>query len=174
MKRSLNKFILLFLVSIGLNLSAVNASLAEDNKTLTLKAFTILNFVNYISIVKQNSEICVIDDNNVFQVLNKINEARKGKSKVNTIKEIEQSQAASCALVFTSKDNSQDLARLVNIVGNKKIITVSDKSGFIVLGGIIELFEDEGRIKFAINLKKANLNKISMDSRLIEAADRVE
>jgi hypothetical protein len=174
LKLSLNKFLLLLFVSFSLNLSIASPSNAEDSKILTLKAFTLLNFVNYISVVKDSSEICVIDDEDVFQILNKINESRKGKSKVNTIKEIEQSQAASCALVFTSKDNSQDLARLVNIVGNKKIVTVSDKSGFIVLGGIIELFEDEGRIKFAINLKKANLNKISMDSRLIEAADRVE
>lgn len=171
MKQIFRKYIFIILVSIILNLPIFNAAAAQDNKIPTLKAITILNFANYIQVIKDNPQICIVDDNKIYSLVSKINESRKGKSKINLISNTSNINASQCSFVFISARNKGSLSSLIN---NKKIVTASDRSGFIDSGGLIELFEDEGRIKFAVNLKKAKLDKIQIDSRLIEAADRIE
>jgi hypothetical protein len=168
------KYILIFLFAITINATSAYSAYADNDRTTTLKAVTLLNFANYVEPIKQNPVICVIGDDSFFNSLTKVNEIRKGRGKKISLKNIQPSEALGCSLVYISSKKQNNFANLIKTIGSKKIVTASDASGFIGNGGIFELFEDEGRVKFALNLKKTNLNKIIIDSRLIEAADRLE
>ena len=64
------------------------------------------------------------------------------------------------------------ITELLSATSGKPIITVSDSTGFATKGGIIELFEDAGKLKFALNMKKAAALKLKVNSKLVEIADK--
>ena len=50
------------------------------------------------------------------------------------------------------------------------VLTVSDGKGFSQSGGIIELYIDDGRIRFAINVDAADHAGVHLSSRLLGLA----
>ena len=50
------------------------------------------------------------------------------------------------------------------------VLTVSDGKGFSLAGGIIELYVEGGRMRFAINLDAADRSGLRLSSRLLGLA----
>ena len=51
---------------------------------------------------------------------------------------------------------------------------MSDTDNFVSNnGGIIEIYEKSGRLRYSINLKKAKSQDIVINSKLIETADKI-
>ena len=58
------------------------------------------------------------------------------------------------------------------LIGIRKqpVLTVSDGNGFAAAGGIIELYVDKGRMRFAINLDAVEQSGLNLSSRLLGLA----
>jgi hypothetical protein len=50
------------------------------------------------------------------------------------------------------------------------VLTVSDARGFAQAGGMIELYEDNGRMRFAINIDTLQKSGVKLSSRLLDLA----
>ena len=50
------------------------------------------------------------------------------------------------------------------------VLTVSDGKGFASAGGIIELYVEDGRMRFAINVDAAERTRLRISSRLLGLA----
>jgi hypothetical protein len=50
------------------------------------------------------------------------------------------------------------------------VLTVSDRKGFAESGGIIELYVDGGRVRFAINVDAVERSGLRLSSRLLGLA----
>jgi hypothetical protein len=50
------------------------------------------------------------------------------------------------------------------------VLTVSDGKGFSLAGGIIELYVERGRTRFAINIDAAERSALRLSSRLLGLA----
>ena len=54
--------------------------------------------------------------------------------------------------------------------GMETLLTVSDEPGFARSGGLIELFQENGRMRFAINVDTARRSGVRLSSRLLDLA----
>jgi hypothetical protein len=66
-----------------------------------------------------------------------------------------------------------DRKRALDIVGNLEdelVLTVSDAAGFARTGGMVELFIEEGRMRFAVNVDALERAHVRLSSRVLALA----
>jgi hypothetical protein len=71
-------------------------------------------------------------------------------------------QARACQILFIT-------AILLGLKGSN-VLTVGDAPGFAILGGVINFVLDDGRVRFEINLKAAELAHLKISARLLTVA----
>lgn len=81
--------------------------------------------------------------------------------------------AAHCRILFVSSSESKRLKPLLTAVKRPNLLTVSDIPGFVQQGGMIELVNEEGRIRFAVNLAAVNDAGLTVSSELLKVAVKV-
>ena len=73
-----------------------------------------------------------------------------------------------CHLLFVP---GADARQMLGKIGREaSILTVSDASGFAASGGMIELFQESGRMRFAVNVDTARRSGVQLSSRLLDLA----
>lgn len=75
-----------------------------------------------------------------------------------------------CQLLFIAEAEAQRSAGGLSGIKTLPVLTISDGKGFIEAGGIIELYVESGRMRFAINAKAAELTRLRLSSRLLGLA----
>jgi hypothetical protein len=123
-------------------------------------------FLNYVKLSKPATTICVADG---ADMVDKITQANKKYS----VRALASESVGDCSLVYIGKSAAGKIPAIVASAGKQSILTVSDSKGASSRGVIIELYEDAGKLKFAINLKKAEASNIKINSKLISLADSV-
>ena len=75
-----------------------------------------------------------------------------------------------CHLLFITDAETRRLAGGLDGIKALPVLTVSDGMGFSLTGGIIELYVEGGRMRFAINLDAADRAGLRLSSRLLGLA----
>lgn len=83
------------------------------------------------------------------------------------------SEIEGCDVLFVSKSEDDEVARIVESTSGQPVLTVSDIPDFASSGGIIGYVKQGNVIRFEINLKAAQTAGLSINSRLLELASRV-
>jgi hypothetical protein len=63
---------------------------------------------------------------------------------------------------------------LIDTLKGAPVLAVSEFGPFTAMGGTTNLFVEDGRIKFAVNLEAANRAKLRISSRLLSLAKLVK
>jgi len=63
---------------------------------------------------------------------------------------------------------------LVSEMGRSAMLTISDQADFVHHGGIVELFTEDNRLRFNINLDNARNAGLKVSSNLLQLASHVE
>ena len=82
----------------------------------------------------------------------------------------EAAQWRGCHLVFISDGEMRRAAAGLEGLKTLPVLTVSDGKGFSQAGGIIELYVEGGRMRFAINVDAAERSGLHLSSRLLGLA----
>jgi hypothetical protein len=75
-----------------------------------------------------------------------------------------------CHLLFVAEPETRRFAGALSELKTLPVLTVSDVRNFSQAGGIIELYVDGGRMRFAINLDAAERSRLNLSSRLLGLA----
>jgi len=75
-----------------------------------------------------------------------------------------------CHLLFIADAEARRSAGGLDEIKRLPVLTVSDNKGFALAGGIIELYVEAGRMRFAINLDAADRAGLRVSSRLLGLA----
>ncbi|MFI5177566.1 MAG: YfiR family protein [Vicinamibacterales bacterium] len=75
-----------------------------------------------------------------------------------------------CQVLFIGGADKPRIAKLVEDAGALPILTVSDADRFAEAGGMIELYLDNGRMRFAINIDAVQRSRVRLSSRLLGLA----
>jgi uncharacterized protein DUF4154 len=75
-----------------------------------------------------------------------------------------------CNLLFIADAETGRAAGGLGGIKMLPVLTVSDGKGFSAAGGIIELFVEGGRMRFAVNVDAAELSGLHLSSRLLGLA----
>ncbi|HEU4687838.1 MAG TPA: YfiR family protein, partial [Vicinamibacterales bacterium] len=75
-----------------------------------------------------------------------------------------------CHLVYLGVTDRERATSILGEVQGAAVLTVSNGPDFVRLGGIVGLFVDEGRMRFAINPEAAQRAGLRLSSRLLQLA----
>jgi len=75
-----------------------------------------------------------------------------------------------CHLLVTSGIDRRYLAGILDQARKRPILTVSDLPDFARSGGIIGLVEQQGKVRFEINVKAAQQSRVKISSQLLKLA----
>jgi hypothetical protein len=75
-----------------------------------------------------------------------------------------------CQVLFLSERDPRRLAAILETTSQAPVLTVSDVEGSASQGAMIELFEQDGRLRFAINIDSVERSRIEVSSRLLGLA----
>lgn len=157
------------------------AAFAQDEDYLSrFKAISLHKFLNYVRFKDKNNTttMCIMNDEKVYKAAKLINKSRKGGKKADEILHYENANTDldNCDLLYLSASNIKDAIRAMGMISSSQntIITVSDMSDFVRNnGGMIEIFNDKGYIKYGINVRRSDNEDFEFSSKLVESADKV-
>ncbi|MFP4348909.1 MAG: YfiR family protein [Thermodesulfobacteriota bacterium] len=79
-----------------------------------------------------------------------------------------------CHILYIATEDSDAIRRGLALARDHSILTVGETAGFIRLGGIINFFEREQRLRFAVNLEAAEAADLKFSSQLLMSAEIVQ
>ena len=78
-----------------------------------------------------------------------------------------------CKLLYIAGSEHGHFVRLVEQVGLRPVLTISQIRGFADMGGMIQLYRDKDRIRFKINLAAVSASGLQLSARLLDLAELV-
>jgi hypothetical protein len=76
-------------------------------------------------------------------------------------------EVAGCHLLYVSPSEAPRLAQLLKAVADKPILTVGDTPGFAEQGVLVNLYEEQGLMKFEINLAAVKRTGLLLSSQML-------
>lgn len=115
--------------------------------------------------------LCVLDDSAVEGALSELvgNSTINGRT-VTISRNASGARLRACHLLYVGEANSARAAAILEELLGAPVLTVSNGDDFIRLGGIVGLFVEEGRMRFAINPDAAHRAGVRLSSRLLQLA----
>jgi len=143
-----------------------------------IKAAFVYNFLKFIKLKNEVHKnfiiLCVYCPEDIRSSFKKL-DGKKIESKIIKVEFYKNinNNIPNCDVLFLHHDilNNKQLDFLKK--NNKNILSISDQKDFIKHGGIIELFTQNNKIRFKINLISAKKAKIKISSRLLELAKEI-
>jgi len=141
-----------------------------------VKAAFLLNFARFVSWPDGNEHVasfplCIVGTDPFGEALAGIETKSVDDKKValrfpaSNSRELQQ-----CQIVFVSKSEEANVARILKMLAGKPVVTVSDIAGFADAGGTFEFKDQRGRLSFIINNTQAKTNGLSISSSLLNLA----
>jgi len=114
--------------------------------------------------------ICVVGDDQIAASVSRITQ---GKSIVGHALEIRRSADSTtwtaCNLIFIAAAETRQMGNAIGAIKELPILTVSDRAGFSQ-AGIVELYVEAERMRFAINLDAVERSGLRISSRVLMLA----
>ncbi|MBN1782400.1 YfiR family protein [bacterium] len=82
-------------------------------------------------------------------------------------------QVSDCHVVFISDSENQKLRSILNVLNSKNILTVSEMDQFAQHGGMIQMYMENKRIRFAVNIDAVENAELKLSSKILNLADIV-
>jgi hypothetical protein len=145
-----------------------------------IKAAFLYNFAKFIdwpaeSFASESAPftICILGDNPFGKGFDPIR-SKTVKNRPVAVREIDDAASAGgCQVVFISASEQPGLRAVLEMLGHRSVLTVSDMKGFAQAGGMISFVTEDDKVRFEINLRAANPAKLKISSQLLKLARRV-
>jgi YfiR/HmsC-like len=140
-----------------------------------LKAAFVVNFTKFAdwSSLAPDSPIvmCVVGDEPVAAALAAITRGQQiGGHPIQLLRLPAPPPPAPCHVLWVPATAVPAAGEMLRTVRDRLVLTVSDAARFALSTGIIELYVDNGRMRFAINVTAAQRSHLKLSSRLLGLA----
>ena len=75
-----------------------------------------------------------------------------------------------CHLMFLSSSERDRLTKILDVLAGSSVLTVGDTDQFALLGGMINLYVEESKVRFEINPHAAERSGLKISSKLLKLA----
>lgn len=173
-------------VCLALCLVTGQASRAEsdafDSIESRVKAAYLYKFGSYVDWPQQAFpaaqaplQIGVLDDVALADELARMVQGRSVAGRPLQIRKLKSGDSlAGLNVLFVSKSHNGRLADILSAAKALPILTVTEADNALSLGGIINFVPVEGRLRFEVSSRTAQLSHLSISARLLAAAYKVE
>ncbi len=115
--------------------------------------------------------VCVLGDDPFGRLLDDVASDAVMKDKPVAIRRISRvEESGSCHTLFIGASEDARLGRILDALGERPVLTVSDAPGFARRGGMIGFFLDDNRVRFTVNLAATQEAGLRMNSELLRVA----
>ena len=165
-------------LAIALAVATAGRAIAEDapSRLDQLMAGYVLNFTNFVewpeSAHSEELLICVAGNTGLYSALRSGAENAPMRSRHVTVRAVSDAPSASGCHVLYIEPTSP--LRVAQLGASAPMLTVSAGKGFARSGGTIELFTQQNRLRFIINLENARRAGLRISSSLLQLAASVE
>ncbi|WP_062149931.1 YfiR family protein [Beggiatoa leptomitoformis] len=167
--------ILLLCLSYTNMLYAGDLSLSESQ----LKAMYLFRYSSFIewtteALTTNTFKICVFGENPFGKSLDLAvaNETVNGLP-IEALYINQQKNILGCHILFIAKSESAELDSILTLIQHSPILTVSDIKDFIHLGGMIEFYIRDNKVRFFINPDLSKGVGLRIDANLLRVGDIV-
>jgi hypothetical protein len=175
-RRCWKALLILFLVSL------VSEAQAQAQPTeYEVKAAFIYNFAKFVewpansfNSAADPLQICVLGNNRLRTDLQNIVAEKRIGSRPLNVRRVELFDIKGCHVLFVGLGETYRVHQALQEAQGGSILTVSDISGFLDLGGMISFTFDQNRIRFEVNLKAAQAAQLQLSSKLLSLAKSVQ
>ena len=148
---------------------------AQDRPTHEIHAAMLFNFIKYVQWPNEGDGgdfvVGVIGDDNVFNTLNQWYNGKQKGSKKYVIKKLSSAnESSSCQVVYVGKAKSKDFDDVMNNIGGKSILTITDGNGLGQKGSCINFKVIDGKLKFEMNQATMTSSNLKVSSQLSSMA----
>jgi uncharacterized protein DUF4154 len=151
----------------------VSAQGVEEPK---LKAAFLYNFVKFATwpddLLPAGAPIvlCAADDG-IATLLESEVAGRSVDSHALVVKRVKlNASARGCAMLYVGRLDQRRAKELFTVLDGTSVLTVGDAEDFATAGGMIGLFVDGGRMKFAINIGAVERTQLRLSAQLLSLA----
>lgn len=118
---------------------------------------------------------CVAGDAAVAQVLDQTVARRRIAGHPMNVRQVSlDSPLRSCHLVYAAHIDAQVAPQVIEAVKGSTVMTVSDLDRFAELGGTAQLYIEDSRMRFAINVDSAQRSRLHLSAQLLSLAKIVK
>lgn len=159
---------MLLLVRVGLGAQAITQP--------ALRAAFIYNFAKFTEWPSDSPPagpltLCVLDDNAVEGALSELVGSSTINGRAVTIsRNATGARLRACHLLYVGETTSDRAATILEELLGAPVLTVSTGDDFVRLGGIVGLFVEDGRMRFAVNPTAAERAGVRLSSKLLQLA----
>ena len=153
---------------------------AQDVTESSLKAAFIYNFAKFtewpqdILPATATFSACVLGDSQIRDALERTVKGRQLSGRDISVSQVQlQGKLRSCHLLYVSSVTPAQVAEIVAAVRGAPVLTISDGDDFARQGGIAQMFVENGKMRFDLNLDIAKLSGLQISSKLLVLAAHI-
>jgi hypothetical protein len=169
----------LILAACWLFACAMSIALAGDNvedvnllKTAFIYKFTLFTHwpENVLNEKSAPIQLCIVGEDDLVETLGQLR-GKPIKGHPVSIQAIKETQVPkNCHILYIAASERKNLPNLIKASSNQPVLTVSELPRFANTGGIFELYRENGRIRFIINLGAARKAGLEISPSLLNLA----
>jgi hypothetical protein len=119
--------------------------------------------------------ICVLGENSFRNSLEEVIKGKVLDGRTFVVRPVSQHQLpCPCHILFVNASERKSFRSMVGDLKLAGVLTVGETPGFDAEGGIINFKLESGRIRFEINVKAAEQEKLHISSKLLSLAEIVQ
>jgi hypothetical protein len=151
----------------------VSAVVGAQVDTTDVKAAYVYNFAKFAEWPEfaPNDPIilCVLDDPQLAMALSVMTRGQHIGAHRLEVRTVGSVDGQACHILYVST-RAGELAPIFQVLRGTPTLTVGDTQGFAASGGMIELFADGDRMRFAVNVAAVQRSALKLSSRLLGLA----
>jgi hypothetical protein len=118
--------------------------------------------------------LCVIDDNAVDDALSQLVRGSVISGRPVAVQRGRHDRLRACHLAYFGGTDADRAIAMLDEIKGAPVLTVSDGEQFARMGGVIGLFLEDGKMRFAVNADAAQRGGVRLSSRLLTLAKLVK
>lgn len=147
----------------------------ERATDVVLKAAFLYNFAKFAEWpalgTGQTITVCIVGDDGLAAAFDKAAQGKPiGGHAVAMTQPIDTSTWKACHVLFIGDTEARRFADELSVIRTAPVLTVSDAPGFARRSGLVELYVEDGRMRFAINVDALERSRLQLSSRLLSLA----
>lgn len=167
---------------LALSVFLVSVGKTADVKEYEIKAAFIYNFAKFVEWPEDAFGradapliIGIVGKDPFGKMIDHAVEGRRANGRTVEIKRVNWgAEVKLCHILFVSSSESGKMGQLSELVKNAPVLTIGETPGFASRGGIINFTEEEGKVRFEINVDAAKRARLTISSKLLSLAKVVK
>lgn len=146
---------------------------ADPAPEYKLKAAFIYNFILLTEWPKTDNDslrLCIVGKSDIDDAINDIDGTEANKRFIKIVHLQSFSNIDACEVLYLGDTYPADIKNILNKLGSSPVLTISDNFNLAKSGVMINMFPENRRLVFNVNLESAKHARLILSSRLIRLA----